>query len=86
MFGYTIQIFGSHQYCVFEKDGIKKKRDTDANVIILSPCRETIRLARKGLILCGARLFEEDGLEVARRDGFTVMPAYFECPDAHWLT
>ena len=68
-----------------QMDGTKK-RDTNANVVILSPCGQTIRLAGKGLILDGARLFEEDGLKVAGRDGFTIMPAYFESPDAHWWT
>jgi hypothetical protein len=60
--------------------------DTDANMIVLSACRQTIRLAGEGLIVERARLLEEDGLEVTRRDGFTVMPAYFESPDTHWRT
>jgi len=44
---------------------IKKKRDTNANMVILSPCGQTIGLAGKGFILDGARLFEEDGLKIA---------------------
>lgn len=55
-------------------------------MIVLSACRQTIRLAGEGLIVERARLLEEDGLEVTRRDGFTVMPAYFESPDTHWRT
>jgi hypothetical protein len=66
------------------RDGIKKKRGTNANMVILSPCGQTIGLAGKGFILDGARLFEGDGLKVAGGDGFTIMPAYFESPDAHW--
>jgi hypothetical protein len=33
-------------------------------MIILSPCRQTIRLAREGFVLNWARLLEEDGLEI----------------------
>jgi len=43
---------------------VTEERDTDANMIVLSPCRQTIRLAREGLVLDGARLLEKDGLEV----------------------
>ena len=63
-----------------------KKRYTNANMIVLSPCRQTIGLAGEGLILDWARLFEEDGLKVTGRDGFTIMPTYFEGPDTHWWT
>ena len=52
-------------------------------MVIFSPCGQTIGLAGKGFILDGARLFEGDGLKVAGGDGFTIMPAYFESPDAH---
>lgn len=41
-----------------------EERDTDANMVVLTPCCETIGLAGEGLVLDWARLFEEDGLEV----------------------
>jgi hypothetical protein len=41
-----------------------EERDTDANMIILSPCCETIGLACEGFVLKRARLLKEDGLEV----------------------
>lgn len=42
----------------------KEERDTDANMIVLSPCCETIGLACEGFVLERARLLEEDGLKV----------------------
>ena len=73
------------QNSVLRPEGMEG-RDTDANMIVLSPCRQTIRLTREGFVLQRARLLEEDGLKVTSRDGFTVMPAYFERPDTHWRT
>jgi hypothetical protein len=42
------------------------ERDTDANMIVLSACRQTIGLAGEGFVMERARFFEEDGLEVTR--------------------
>ena len=60
--------------------------DTNANIIILSSCRQTIGLTGKGFVLRRARLFEEDRLKITGRDGFAVVPAYFERPDTHLWT
>lgn len=46
------------------QSGGMEERDTDANMIILSPCCETIGLACEGFVLKRARLLKEDGLEV----------------------
>jgi len=43
-----------------------EERDTDANMIVLSPCRETIGLAGEGFVVGWARLLKEDGLEITR--------------------
>ena len=43
-----------------------EERDTDANMIVLSTCGQTIGLACEGFIVERARLLEEDGLEVTR--------------------
>lgn len=43
-----------------------EERNTDANMIVLSGCRQTIGLAGEGFVVERTRLLEEDGLEVAR--------------------
>jgi hypothetical protein len=43
-----------------------EEHDTDANMIVLPACRQTIRLAGEGFVVGRARLLEEDGLEVTR--------------------
>ena len=51
------------QYCGFRE---AEERDTDANMIVLSACRQTIGLAGEGFVVKRARLLEKDGLEVTR--------------------
>lgn len=50
---------------VLEPQGTEE-HDTDANMVVLSACRQTIRLAGKGFVVGRARLLEEDRLKVTR--------------------
>lgn len=56
---------------------------TDPNVVVFAPRRESIRLSCVVLIVARTRFLEGSWLEVAAIDRFVVVPSNFERPYAH---
>lgn len=63
---------GPFRYCAY------------SDVVILSPCRKLVCLANVVLLHNWSRFLESHWLEIARGDGFTVMPSDFQSTNTHF--